>query len=958
MFPRGTSPLSRAFALSVLVGVATFGATPQLLAAPADDFADQNLVELVVVTGTRIKRRDFSSPSPIVTVEREDLEFSGQPTLDDYLNQLPQFLPDFGRTSNNPADGTARLNLRGMGASRTLVLLNGRRLAPTDLGSAVDINTIPGALIDRVEVITGGASTVYGSDAVAGVVNFITRDSFEGLNVEGSYNITEKGDSDIYDVNLAYGFELDGAGNVALYAGYYDREALFAGQRDISSVVLIDDWSTATLQIGGSPYSLGGRVPFPRADLGEGPVIVTWNPDGTPRAVMDPQDLYNFAPFTYLQTPLERYHVGMLGSFAIGDRYEAYLEAGYSNNRANRNLAPVPFGAFVVVNTDNPVFTPPTQDLFETQYQSRPGFADIGFVRRMQEIGTRDSEFERDYTRMVAGIRGDVAPGWNLDTWITWTESDTSEALLNSVSFSRVQQGLLVDPVSGTCFDPSNGCVPVDLFGEGRLSAEGAEFLRIGGLRNDASRRQLGASAVVSGSAMELPTGPLDVALGLEWRRDEGDFEADEQLFSGDALGYSPTAPVRGTEQVTELYAEAVVPLARETGTGRHLDLELGARVSDYRNAGSVWTWKAGLDWGILPSVRLRTMLQRAVRAPDLAELFTEQTTLIDTAVDENLPDPCSASSNPADAGIVERCIAQGLPPDQIGVFEATPAYPVTFTFGGNPDLDSEHSDTLTLGMVWTPIGVPQLMLAVDYYDLEIEDTIGEIDPLLICFDPRNTLGVFCENAQRDGTGNIAEISAQISNRGLLSTEGIDMQLQYDVALPETWSLAGAGAELRVNTLWTHVLTNESQENPATEVRDCAGFFGRPCDESHSGGAFAVSYPEDRALVDLRYLTGPLTLHVAWRWIDGMKNAAPFLAQALGAPQPNLAISSVGSRSYLDLGFGYRFSELEATLLISNLLDEEPPLMADAAPNNTDVRMYDVFGRAYYLRLFWRPGDR
>ncbi|MEK6192635.1 MAG: TonB-dependent receptor plug domain-containing protein, partial [Deltaproteobacteria bacterium] len=296
-----------------------------------DEEADDVLLEEVIVTGTRIKRRDYTSPSPLTTISRQDIEFSGLPTLEAYLNTMPQVQPGFDRTANNPGDGTAQIDLRGMGPGRTLVLMNSRRLAPSGVGSAVDVNNLPTALVDRVEIITGGASTVYGSDAIAGVVNFITRDDFEGLNIEGSYYTTEQGDATIWDINLVYGHQLaDGRGNITFYAGLYEREALFAADREFTSIPWGTDWATGELFPYGSGFMPAGGVFGPQADLGNGPVQVTFNPDGTPRAFIDPDDRWNYAPVNYLQLPLTRKTAGLLGHFGISDNFEAYFEASYT----------------------------------------------------------------------------------------------------------------------------------------------------------------------------------------------------------------------------------------------------------------------------------------------------------------------------------------------------------------------------------------------------------------------------------------------------------------------------------------------------------------------------------------------------------------------------------------------------------------------------------------------------
>ena len=393
--------------------------------------AYEELLEEVVVTGSRIKRRDFSSPSPITTITAEEFEFSGQPTLEEYLNQMPQLHSDYARTANNPGDGTARLNLRGLGPGRTLVLLNGRRVAPSGMGSAIDVNNLPRSLIERVEIITGGASTVYGSDAIAGVINFITRQNFDGFGFDASYSVTAEGDSKIYDANFAYGHNLaSDRGNITVYAGYYERKPLFASEREHTRVPIQDlGWWTGVGELveGGSSTVPAGFVPSPEVDLGSGPVQMTWNPDGTPRAFDRANDLYNYAPLNYLQTPLTRLTAGIQANYGISDNFEAYTEMSFTRNEARRNLAPVPAAEYVLVNTDNPLLTPETRQVFEEQMIVEPGFAGMLLRRRMEDLGPRITDFQRDYIRLVAGIRGDFGDGWNVDAWVIYTDIGETE---------------------------------------------------------------------------------------------------------------------------------------------------------------------------------------------------------------------------------------------------------------------------------------------------------------------------------------------------------------------------------------------------------------------------------------------------------------------------------------------------------------------------------------------------
>lgn len=323
--------------------------------AEDDDSSKVQEVEEIVVTGSRLLRRDFNAPSPISTLDRDFLAASGQATLEASLNQMPQVQPDFGRTSNNPGDGTARINLRDLGAGRSLVMLNGRRLAPSGVGGAVDVNNIPKALIDRVEIITGGATTVYGSDAIAGVANFITRDDFDGFAIDTSYYVTEVGDSDTFDINVTYGYNFD-KGNLTLYAGYYDREDTFASEREFTSVVLSDTWE-GTIVESGSGIIPAGRVLAPQMDLGNGPVRVMFDTNGDPVAYNPATDYYNFAPVNYLQIPLRRVSGGAMFRYDLRSSLEFYGELQLAENTATKTLAPVPAFGFFDINADNPVLT-------------------------------------------------------------------------------------------------------------------------------------------------------------------------------------------------------------------------------------------------------------------------------------------------------------------------------------------------------------------------------------------------------------------------------------------------------------------------------------------------------------------------------------------------------------------------------------------------------------------------
>ena len=916
--------------------------------------SDANGIEEITVTGSRITRRDFSAPSPVATIDRATLDSASQPTLEEVLNRMPQITPDLERTANNPGDGTARINLRGLGSNRTLVLLNGRRFAPSGVATAIDINNLPQSLVDRVEVITGGASTVYGSDAVAGVVNFITRRDLHGFNVDASTYVTEQGDGNVNDLNIAVGHNFgNGKGNITLYGGYYDRQEVFASARSFTAIPIED--ADGMLTQSGSLATPSSVVTFPPVDFGSGPAMTTFDANGLPVEFMEPSDRYNFAPLNYLQTPLTRTSAGVFFDYDVGSHNEFYAELGYTRNDSKQNLAPVPTSDLYLTNLDNPLLDPATQQFFANNFAPPflpPGFAGFFLSRRLEELGPRIFDRTRDYSRAVAGFRGDLGKGWDYDVWLSYTSNEESSLLKNGASAARFQQGLFVDSGTGSCFDPTGGCQPLNIWGAGNLSAPGIDFLRLPDLVNRTTREQRLVSGFVRGSPLATWAGDIDVAIGAEWRSDDGRFTADDALFSGDALGFRGSAGVDGKQRVYEIYGEAVVPLADNAAFADYLGLELGARYSDYDNAGSVNTYKIGAEWEVVEGLRIRSMFQHSVRAPNIAEAFQARFVETFAYVGGNpAEDPCSASADPVGNGNVDACIATGLPANQIGTFEATVGVPTDFLRGGNPALRPEEADTFTAGVVVRFGESQDWQLSIDYFDLEIEGTIGDLEATVACFDPANTANLFCDSFTRDPNNfNVIELVETKINRGGQRTIGYDTQVQFKSELPAALGIGNSGATLSGNLAWTHTLRNSIRELSFGTTLQCAGRFGFPCNEAADG----LTYPDDRISTNLSYRSGDIGLFLNWRWIGGTDNAEFLVADFLGTPVPDLVISEIGSVSYLDLGVGYQLTDrIRLRLNVSNVLDNGPPMMADAVTsNNTDTRMYDIFGRSYSFRVY------
>ncbi len=929
--------------LLLCVSVLTSGA---VLAHEDDEEITADPVEEIIVTGSRLPRRDFSSNSPISTVEREALAASTLPNLEETLARMPQLAPHNSRTSNNPGNGKAHINLRDMGAGRSLVLLNGQRMAPNGIGTAVDINSLPKVLIDRVEIITGGASTIYGSDAMAGVANFILRDDFDGLSLDLSSYITEKGDSAVNDINIAFGYNF-GRGNVTLYAGYLDREETFGGSRDITSVSL-QDVGDGTIIESGSSATPGGTILFPQIDLGDGPMRVRFDPNADLVPFVPEQDAYNFAPVNYIQLPMERTTAGAIFNLELTDAMELYGIASWTDSRVDQTLAESPVFEFFAINTDSPLFSSGTQQIAANQFVPLgPGVSGFALGRRMVELGPRIVVNDNEYTRLSLGIRGDINETWSYDAWATFTKGDEIELGMNSASFSRIQQGLFVNPATGQCFDPSNGCVPVNLFGAGNLSPEAAEFVRLAPFENLTSREQKLVSAYVRGAPFDIRAGRVDMAIGVEWRSDDGSFKADDGLFLGDALGYSPSASVIGRESVFEIYTELAIPLAQDAPWAEYLGLELGARYSDYKNAGSSDTWKIGGEWQLPVPVRFRAMVQRAVRAPSIAEAYTEQGVGSSSFVGANTSnDPCSASRDPVSNGLADACVATGIPLNVLGTWEATAGFPTDFYFGGNVSLRPEVSETFTAGFVVDIDWLQGMKVSVDYFDIRISDTIGTLNPEAACFDLKNTEQIFCDRIVRDPLSfDVVEVYENNINKGLLATSGIDLAINLEADLPQGLALFG-DAGLRVDLVWTHALENSFQSTPFGTVIDCVGQFGWPCEENKRSSTF----PKDKINIGTTYNSGDLDLRLSWNWIGSTTNNLIEYGFVFGAQDLIWVNDKVKDTLYVDLSAGYRFTDnIALRLNIENLMDKDPPLHVHNWCCNTDPKYYDYFGRAYSL---------
>ena len=968
--------------------------------------------ETIIVTGTRIVAPNRQSASPVESVRSEDFVMTGVANVEQTLNQLPQLTPSFTNTSNNPGTGAATLDLRGLGSVRTLILVNGRRWIANDAGQIpeVDVNTIPAALIDRVDIVTGGASAVYGSDAVSGVINFVLKRKLEGLHLEARQNLTERGDAGVSSADLSFGSGfLDGRGNVIASVGWLKQDPTFQGSRDFSSFTASDgcivSGSQDGLGLGQGTGSLAcdapdeewglvrvgsGTIPQTRFQGAQpGALIPSGVPGGLTRlgpsrfapggdivSFFAPTDSYNFAPVNYLQVPLDRTSVNLIGSFEISAAFEPFVELSYIRTGSLQQLAPAPgvigTGADSVfpalINLDNPFLSAEARQVLDTSFgrdsAGRRGFLGnpgVGFTvnpaftgdadglvspglisSRLTGLGPRQVDNRRNAYRGLIGLRGEIASGWSYEGYYSRSFVAHDTFFANSASAKRLQQALLarVDP-SGqiACIDPSNGCVPINIFGEQDISPAAADFLRINPVERTRVKEQV-AELAVKGDLMRLPAGPVKAVVGASWRRTSYAFTPDDSFEEGDTLGFLRSTGAAGSTRVAELFGELLVPVIDNKRFAQDLSAELGLRYSDYDSVGGVWTWKVMGNWTPLQGLRFRAGLQQATRAPNARELYEEELTDLGFAAD-----PCAPVNGfVLSAELIAACSRNGaadLPLED---------YETLVTTGGSTALKAETARTLTIGAVAQPID--RLNISVDYFDIDIADAIGVfgggsgfLGAVTGCIyggaDPADPL---CQAFSRGEDGFVAELRIPTANLARLRTRGIDWQLGYGLPL-----LSG---RLQLNLSGTRLLASDIQANPNLKAVRCAGSFGNPCGNTLQGTAA----PKWKLFNRASWSVGPATFSLRHRYFSSTKDGRFASAESLGQPGPETVPingAKAQSRHYFDVGATIDIAErLKLTVGVNNLLNTKPSLVgSQQVQANTDPSLYDVLGRRFFASV-------
>jgi iron complex outermembrane recepter protein len=946
---------------TLITGV--LGAAVALASLSAAPVAAQQarVIEEVTVTGTRIKSPGATANSPIASIGADEIAFRQPISVEDIIKTLPWAAPAVGPGTNNGNGGNATIDLRGFGPQRTLVLLDGRRLVPGDLNARVDTNVIPVALLERIDLVTGGASAVYGADAVTGVVNFITKRNFEGVDVSGSWGSSEESDGERQRIDVTMGANSgDGRGNVTLHAGYTKMEPVLQGDRKLGLRSLSS--------ISGNPEGSSAGVPVATTATGAGLVQL----DPATGTFVPFYESYNFNPLNYYQTPIERTQVTGSARYEVAEKVELYGQAMFTRSDVTPNLAPS--GTFFnnyAIPIGNPFIPEPARQ----QICAAQGIAVADCVagnpqevimqarRRFVELGPRINQHENDMIQYTLGVRGDITGSWSYDAYFSHGEFDQVRTQADWGSFSKVQQALRVVDLNAGCIDPSNGCVPLNVFGPaGSITPEMIGFFNLDSI----ARRQIEQDVIegsLSGDLGDIRSPwsnyPIGVAMGAEYRKVKAANKSDSaSQIGGEVLGTGAPTPDRtGMIEFTEGYAEVIIPLVSDRTLVHSLSVEGGYRYTRFELDGSntYGSWKYGGEWAPISDLRFRAMQQRATRAPNINELFEP----LITGLSNLAADPCQgANVSQAEANtpgtLSNLCLRTGAPLASIGNIAAPAAGQINWTSGGNPLLGPEEADTTTVGFVWEPSFVNNLMLSFDYYLIKLDGAISTAtttDVLDDCFsvarNPTRAYVAACDQISRSpisGDLNARDalgVVTPLSNLGKYETDGFDLSVNYRFALADLGFDSQWGS-ISIGFDGNHTRSSKFQATPNSVNRECATFYSIACGNPT---------PDYKFTQRTTWTLGDFDLSYQWRYISSVKEeglTSNFLP----------AFRKIDAYNWVDLSAAWQATEqIRASLSIFNALDKGAPNVGNSIGStttnsgNTFPQVYDAIGRYYTLGL-------
>lgn len=972
-----------------LIGSAMAAAAVSVPVHAQDQGSGDSSVSTVVVTGSRIQSPNLTSISPVTTITTEDIQNTGKVRVEDIINQLPQAFAAQGSSYSNGSTGAANIDLRNLDPKRTLVLVNGRRLMPGNPDAtpfrgagAADVNQIPTALIKRVEVLTGGASSVYGADAVAGVVNFVLNTEFQGVQLDANYSFNTHHNNNstaqvVRDagfalpdstVNTGYTREIsfvagsnfaDDRGNATFYATYNKVDPVLQSQFDYSSCTFN---SGDTFSCGGSLTSYAGRMRPKNPATGNRVDLFLDKTTGLMRPTNTATDLYNYGPLNYYQRPDERYMLGAFANLDVGDKSNIYSEFMFMDDNSTSQIAPSgAFGTTADVHCNNPLWSADQFQQFCGQFGlTTADTVNISLGRRNVEGGGRQQELNHNSYRAVLGLKGELVNNWSYDVYGQFGTTRFSATYTHDMSDARIAKAMDAVPdgsgnaVCASALDGSDpACVPWNIWQIGGVTPDQLNYVEIPLVqRGSTTERVVDASVTgdLGAYGVKLPTAStgLLVNIGTEWRSERSELLPDAAYQAGDGAGQGgPTLPIAGAYTTREVFTEARMPFVEDKTAIKSLSGELGYRYSDYSLGFNTSSYKAGLEWTPISDIKFRGSFQRAVRVPNVTELYSTQQIGLDGVTD------LCAGANPRFSAA--ECARADVLPSEYGHIVANPAAQYNGFIGGNPSLQPEKANTFSFGVALQPSFVPNLRVQIDYFDIKVNDAVQNPNAdfsQLLCIRGND---LACARIHRDHAegGTLWDtpstttgfIDDTYENIGSLHNTGIDFDVAYGFEM-------GDAGRMRLSLNASRLQKVEVTPQPGATY-DCAGLYGAVCNVPSNKWRhrFTANWATPWQGADVT---------LVWRYFSAVKldgqDSNEFLALLGEANGPLPTDAKLGARGYLDLSGSMTFAEKYTLRLgVSNLLDKDPPLLGSTScpsgpcNGNTWPQVYDTLGRQVFM---------
>ena len=843
-------------------------------------------------TGSRIRHSNHNGSAPVDIISSPDIELSGAQTLGELLKFVPAVAGNATSTAiSNGGDGTATVTLRGLPSSNTLVLINGRRVANDGLaGESVDLNSIPPAAVERIEILKDGASAIYGSDAIAGVVNIIMKQDFHGFLAETFYGKAQAGDLRTQTQTLQYGTGIPN-GSFFVSASFYDQQPIFSRDRNVSK--------NADTRPQGGADQRSSATPGARITLPDGSVVIPSK--GQYRPASD-EDLFNYQAYTTAVVPFERTSMYSNFSYDFNEQVTGLVELGYVKTDAESVLAPTPiFTAFEqtpLTVSDTNIYNPFGADIEDVR-------------RRLLEFPDRLQKNSSKTRRLSATMEG-LYDNWNWDFNYNWSYSEAEESTQNIVNTDNLQRGL--GPAEGCQGINIDGCVAINLLGPpGSIVDDQVDYIRVNGEVSGYSKLS-GISINFSNETLKLPYGNIGLATGLEYRQESTSKRPDALLTSTGTIGGTNFEPTRGERTITELYAELAFPLWKSASGLSALDVDAAIRYSDYTDFGETTNPKVGIRFQLNPAVLLRATYADGFRAPSLNELHegsTEEQAFIN--------DPCTLQKN---VGVLPGCTQL-----------ADPTRNQFLTIkGGNSDLRAETSESYGAGVVWTPRANPGVVISADYFQIDQQDVVASSAQFIV--NQNAGSGRFENNIERDAQGNLQLITAPNLNVGQRRVRGVDFALIYHHPR-QSWGqfsiLSGA----------TYIDEFLIKLDASAEEIDLAGTFRDEASEGLGG------IPRWKSQLNLRWSGERWRGNYEIHFVSSMEELIP--GTTLSRDIKSWAVHDLQIAYKFDVLEGLNWS-----LGVDNLLDEEAPLAVSSFNDNIDGRTHELKGRFWYTKLSQR----